>query len=559
MSKFTNDEYEELHKKLGADKLAKDERKELFDKFVDHGGEVIKPTAKEQVKSSTSSKTRQIREIQSQKSGYTRSDKKTSSTGVKKTTSKKQSSDSSFFDNLSLHLNAYFSGVTTFFGKKLKKNFISSVKTSLKTDMVTLNSIITFILNPKKGDTKLFKGMMIQQNAYFYELLRLSKQMYQSDDFELLTSKSASSTGDLDFLILEDPISKIYRKLYLFWPHAHQLKSAVQLGLDTQVEHNKLNDQIYGEYLNSCNNIIKSIFEDYFIKLHWAFCRIVGKNIFVNDQDKIKELLQISESETVEILIQQLLIKREDAGHDKEEIEIDGETSSEEETDKVKEEEEEKKVELPTDYIEGKSWIESLNFSKDKITEKDPKYYFDEKDKIFKVYVILEEFEKEFSFILTSNKIKFNIDWYEGKKMDFKKELSDLYLGINACHDNIKAYIEILKQIHKIENNPSGAIGSRNEQINKLQLNQTRISNITRTRLLDITRSIDRLLRWAADKGDTIIQAANEKLYFDTLDGKKKVENKTATDAVRLCSSYIGYLRHLLEYGELYGSSPKNE
>ncbi|GMT49505.1 MAG: hypothetical protein IEMM0008_1044 [bacterium] len=139
--------------------------------------------------------------------------------------------------------------------------------------------------------------------------------------------------------------------------------------------------------------------------------------------------------------------------------------------------------------------------------------------------------------------------------MDPKKELNDLYLGVNACHDNLKGYIDVAKSIHEAESDP--ATSPRSDRVHKLNLSLIRTGNIARTRLLDITISLGQLLQWLTEKGQTVVQNADEKLHFDTIDGKKKVEGKTALEAISLCNSFIGYLKYLLEFAELSGSSLK--
>ncbi len=554
------DEYDELHKKLGADKLDKDQQKELLQKFKEVGGEVVKPSRKSKAADGSKKKRRTVDAVDSAKAKRTRASGAKEEADAKSVKGKeqkeKEEASSGFFDRLSLYLSALFSGVITLSGGRFKEKFIYDGKTTLHNELVTLDKIIDFVINPKKGDTKLFKGMMLQRNSYFYELLRLSRQLYRKEDFELLSSKTGNLKDAVDTFIVEEPLRKIYRRLYLFHDQLQYLRSAIELGLNVQMEVLKLDSHTYQDYLKRSRTAVTFIYGEYFQKLHYAFCKIAKENILLPDQRKIYDILQIQDTEKIEYLIQETLKSREKVA---EEAAVDKGKKQQVPEEQVKEEEvgkEEAKKETP-DYLKaGEDWVRALNYTKDKTTEKDAKYYFDDKDKILSVYVILEEFEKEFSFILTSNKIRFNIDMFDGKKTDTKKELNSLYLGINSCHDTIKDYVEILKQLYKIQEDAGLGLGKRDGISSKLSVNQTRISNIIRTRLLDVIRPLERLLFWAAEKSDSVIQNSGDRLHFDTIDGKKRLEGKTATQAVSACASYIGYVRFLLEDGKLYGSSP---
>ncbi len=551
---MSSEYYDDLHKKLGANKLNQDEQKELFKKFVDHGGEVVKAP-----KPSPDTLVGDEKPSKSSKKGIeiASSDKKRSakdSSGSKSEKKIKEKKDDSILDMFSLNISSFFSGVSTLFGSRFKSSFIKSIKFDLSKHLTTLVYIVNAILDTKVGDFRIVKGMLIQQDPYSYELLRIANQIYNAEDFELFNKKASMYNSHIDIMLIEESYLKIYKKLYIFRNNSYRLKSAIQVGLDIQKDYNKLSPTTYTEHLENSNKAISYIYDSFFDKLHFAFCKIVQENIYLDNKSRISQLLQITDSQTLEFLIQEMLKKRDSNKEDLDQVNKSAVEKSDENTEDVKEDEE---VEVPDNLQDGREWINKLDFTINNTTEKDAKHYFDIDDKMLKVYIILEEFEKEFSFILTSSKIKFNTDWMKNKKTDPKNELNDLYLGINGTHDNIRDYIEILKNIYKIENDPSISMSQKSDQMHKLTLNQTRISNITRTRLLDIMRTLENLLSWIVEKQDQVVQNPKDKLHFDTLDGNKRVEGFTSIRAIMLCYSFVGYLRHLLDYGELAGGSPK--
>lgn len=560
---YMNSEYfDEKNKKLGADKLSREEQKELFEKFVDAGGEVVKAPRSEneeaspRTKSKLAGKQRPDRrkslvddeqdESKSKKGGK-------SGSGEKEKKEKALGSETSFFDKLSLYLNALVSGVTTITGGSYKSSFISMTKVDLEKEMSNLHQIVQFILSPKKGNIKLVKGMLIQQDTFNYELLRIMIQLYQPNDFESLAKRAPSGTGNIEFHIVDQPLSNIYKKIYLFFPFNHRLKQAISYGLNVHFEYNKLGSDEKHNLENKAHKAIRFIFEEYFYKIHYAICKLVNENIFIKDEDKLDKLLNLTPEDKVDYLVQEAIANREKSS---DEDSIGGSSTGAKKLHPDDPDSEENAEEFPQELIEGRDWIESLNYEIGKVTEKENKFYFETSEKMFHIYVILEEFEKEFSFILTSNKIKFNVDIFEGKKFDPKKELSDLYLGINECHDRVKDYIDIKKQMHDAKNDLGISDIHKTQKLDKLNQSLIRSGSLARTKLLDITRTIEKVLNWIHEKGNAVVLDGNAKLHFDNFDGKKKVEDKTALEIIGSCASFLGYLRYLLESGDLGGSSP---
>ena len=64
-------------------------------------------------------------------------------------------------------------------------------------------------------------------------------------------------------------------------------------------------------------------------------------------------------------------------------------------------------------------------------------------DKVLLTYLLFLEFEKEYSFILTTNKIKYNVDFSTNVKIDFRIKMQDIFNSLNKCRDHFRSYYEI--------------------------------------------------------------------------------------------------------------------
>jgi hypothetical protein len=163
-------------------------------------------------------------------------------------------------------------------------------------------------------------------------------------------------------------------------------------------------------------------------------------------------------------------------------------------------------------------------------------------------------FDKEFSILLTQNKISYSVDFLEGKKIDLRNKLSQIYINLNACRDSMEEYIKTLEQIYNIESDGKVGLNKRFSLINNHQLRQTKISLEVRNKLLENMIELAKLLDFSIEK-DSIIDK-DSILFFDQIDGNRVLEGKSNIEAVKIGASYVRFVAYMLEKGFLSGTSP---
>ncbi len=64
--------------------------------------------------------------------------------------------------------------------------------------------------------------------------------------------------------------------------------------------------------------------------------------------------------------------------------------------------------------------------------------------------MLFKKFDDEFSIVLTTNKIKYNIQFTESGKIDYKNRLADLYNELRKITENFQEYMHILETYERI-------------------------------------------------------------------------------------------------------------
>ena len=73
-------------------------------------------------------------------------------------------------------------------------------------------------------------------------------------------------------------------------------------------------------------------------------------------------------------------------------------------------------------------------------------------DRILLSYLYFLEFDQEYSFVLTTNKIHINVDYSGGVKSDYKKQMADLYNESRAIIKAYEKYEEMIQEyVHQKE------------------------------------------------------------------------------------------------------------
>ncbi len=557
------EEIDKTKNNIKADRINDEEKEQLFKKFVESGGQVLDERKKRRITKIDRKQQKKFIETQEKK----KQENKQKKSGEAKTGSKKSSSGkniykkNSLMDRLVLWYSSVFNGVRTFSGKRINPTLILDLNGKIKTHISNLETTALNIIRAKEGVGAAVRKELLEKNPELLSILFKMEQLYNDNLFKYLQKKESVSEGSgLRINAIADAIKYLFKKFYVLNTYQNRILEAYTTGLQLQKLMYKRQPDKKMEILDEVKVSIRYLFEDFFPKLFLLYCNVIEENLSIADKRIIK-LLDIREEDLVGHIPESEIKLLTEGEKDEEESETeegeeekDGDDGETEEGEKKEEKEKEKL----TDYQKtGAEIIKGLNYDKHQFTKEDELFYYDTDDKLYTLSIILEKFEKEFSFILTSNKIIFTIDYHEGQKTDLKKSFNDIYMSLNKCYDDLKEYSRVIREFKDKEGDASIPVSQKGSILHSLSISQSKISIECRKRLLETLQQMENLLKKAMDKGEEVIQNINENLAFDNIGGKKMLNNKTPRAAIELCYSFVSYLRYMMEAGKLAGSGLK--
>ena len=260
-------------------------------------------------------------------------------------------------------------------------------------------------------------------------------------------------------------IIKLFKSLFILFPYWETSKEILWKAVELYKFYTAIDPVITKARINKS---IDRIFSYYFPRFLTIINYNLGQKISYEYAD-IKSKLHISNEEEIGF-ISSLLLKEK-----KEFIEL-LKKQKEETIKKMQQEIEKKELEKIPKFIQkGLSIIENIVKKIPMDKEKDSKLnLFDNREKMLEFYSIFQEFDLEYSFILTTSQIKFNQKMEAGKRIDIKQDFDDLYIRFNEINSFIREYMELLNELVKIKAQSHG----QNSQY------ETSIENITKKMLI---------------------------------------------------------------------------
>ncbi len=557
---------DELKNRLKINEMNDRDRSELYKKFVEKGGKVV--DEKNKSKNLILDKDKQkdyLRKIEERRKRLdAKYDAKSNEKYEKAQQNKKVKNEYQSIKTplLILRIVGRFYGVTHLFSGLITRKTYEMIKNVLQDCFINLSYVGANLLNPKVIGPRRFKFGMMKRSPLSYEFIVRLSNLYNEDDFNTIIKFYEKETdGKVKPKDIKNKITNIFRKLFILYSNENRIIEAVTDGLEFNSKSQNLTKSFIEEILIRTKSSLKIIYSSkVFYKMFILYClssetlyRITNTtNILESLGLDINEIGTIAEQTKREI---NEYFKKSLGSKIKENIEGEGENKEDnegniEENDK----EEDKENEISEDLILGKEIFDSLNFSIPDEDSTSKKRFFKPEDKMLYTSVAFDKFDKEFSFLLTTNKISYTVDYVQGKKFDLKNGLNKVYITFNTCKDQIDEYYKIIAEIHKIEKDTSVSITKKYNLMHNNQIRQNKISNDIRKKLLDGFKTLAELLQYSLE--NDLIVNSKEKLRFDRIDGKRFLENKTYEEAVNYALSFSKFMAYQLESGFLAGHNP---
>ncbi|HOP61739.1 MAG TPA: hypothetical protein PK358_00485 [Spirochaetota bacterium] len=527
------------------------QRKDLFQKFTDAGGKVLseKDARRNLVIDRDKQKQHQKR-LDAHFSSMRSTPQKSSNVRrpVQADYKGRQITEDTGFNKFRIRMRLRIMRVTGFnthfFHEKYLDAFTGIYKTSLME--MQMAYLALFKRDPSVGGriiTRLDKA-----SPLFYALLERAGEIYEPMIIDQITEKYLEFPSVPESITeLKENMIDLFRPLFILKPYENTLMNAFERAID-----------LYSDVADSKNiknikkkdirNALFIIFDKLYPRLHTLFCQYCGI-LFTEDDKRIEDLLSIAPSEKPGGRRRRL---RSSSGYSDDTATVQVEN----EVELAAEDEEESHEDVSVK--EGLKLMYRLDFSTlRKIYDK--KSRFDliyDNDKTFLAYLLFMEFENEYSVILTTNQIKFNVDFSSSTKVDYRSNLQDLFNRMRKCHEAFLSYYESYASYNKIRN----AKPVSNEQY----ITYTkRLDEVTK-RKNDIGTQCKYIIRVFMDNVSTVLSELVDdmnhrqfyinnpqdilELYYE-IEGEKKLKDKKIYDAIQIAQRFSAALAYRLNPG----------
>ncbi len=550
-------DFDKLRKKTGIDKLDDLQRKKLFREFVDHGGEIV--DEKSLIKK---------KRVQAQSEGAKGAVLEKMGERLRKAPPKKPSPIAAerpvppqtlvsrkkkikTTDRIKLLIKGFLLGVFTFGGNKFSERFIRFFRGEGKNHFMNLylltNSFLKGSYSIKKEVLKLSTG----ENSTFYELLFRMSNIYEEDEYtsisKAIANKNIPSGPHIDIF------KQFFKKLYIVGQFSDLCKFYLEKALDIQLQAKKLDPNLVAQTSSKLRSAVNAILLDSLPKFHIILCKIAGgyyplysqkldDYISITEKDRIGYITQIERKKRIEELkrMKEYLKKKQTEVYEQKPVEI--KTPRHVERGIPLLDEAQKRFELRLASTEEKN-----NFD-----------FVSKRDKMYRTAILVEEFDREYSFILTTGKITFNIDYREQQKIDIKEDLNRAYPLLSEARHDVNDYLEIMGEFGKTEENLRLTPHQKSTILDSLQKKRSVCSRNARGKAAEVMKSIETILSMVINDFNgprRLIQNPEERLTFDeNVEAVKRLHGKKIIEAVVEAFLFASAFCFLLTYGEISGS-----
>ncbi|MCU0846324.1 MAG: hypothetical protein MUD12_00370 [Spirochaetes bacterium] len=529
-------------------------KKELLDKFLKAGGKVL--DEKQMRRMDAIDKNKKSRDKKKRLEEFNRREKSGKKNAEAQKTSQQPKTlkpayvpSESFFEIFKLKLKLKFYRITDWGGKSFNVKFFETfnnlyVPSLLEVQMLYLELFKKNLMNGYKIIDRLDKIKPI-----YYELIEKAGNLYDKMNTDhILEHFLFYRNVPKRTIELKDEIVSLYKKLVVLVQFENTLYDGINFAISIYSKSDKETASESSLRRKARNNFY-IIFRKLYPRLHLLFCIYNGKFYYPYDFDNIIRALSIPESEKPgRRRAGQALIDREEELAKDDAAKIAEDNSGE----------------IPLPIRIGLSMMHKLDLEKMR-REYDKSKLFEFvglNDKVLITFLLFNEFDKEYSVILTTNKIKYNVDFGAQGKSDYRIRLQDLYDEMRKPSETLRAYSEELESYEKFrrerpaDNTQYMDYTKRLEAVEKNRLISGRNARGSVKGYMDRLTAELKVLIDDMDGVQKIIANPQDILEFDVhIEGDKKINGRKIYEAFLFAFNFAAALSYRLQSGgDLSGS-----
>lgn len=556
--------------RLKLDDIEEDDRRDLFNKFVGVGGEVLYDRKKTS-QNTLNSPIKKNNSVNSNISSHSdiKSKREPSFTNKQiayETVEKSKKSENEIasvvnkkkplFYNTKLWFRAFTSGVITLFGGKVHPKFLNFIDRNVISALLETDTLILNALNPmgiNDTDAKNKRDKIIARFAEELEDVELLERIKDQYD-EKVYKNLLRPYKDLDYSVIAvnyvNELKSMFRPLYVLHLYVSRIKSVGEKAMLSYAAVDNMSKGIVNSRISAFKRAVDLIYLKYYPKL-LILLQYASKEK-LETIDDFNKFLDIKDADILGYYTKLKL-----ASQKLQESKIE---EAKENIGKKEKEEEEKLSKIETIGVKLIEKCVSFKKADNNIEyETDPFYTVEEDDKIYRINALIDFLDREYSILFVSNKVKYNLVYDNLVRTDYKSDFNNIFLSLSDINSRFNEYSEICKSILKIEQDEGMRFEQRVSMLSERNGQRVYIAKNLKSSVISIIspfkKKLDKLLLDKEER-ERIIGNPNDILTFFTDVGnhRKRVQGYNVLKALTEAYYFVSGFNYLINEGELSGS-----
>ena len=568
------EDIEKTRDRLKLDDIEEEDRRDLFHKFVDAGGEVLSDRKKASQShsnnsansfSNSSKKNTFVNNGNSNRSDIKpkREPQFTNKQTAYETVEKPKSNEKALtikknkplFYDTKLWFNAFASGVITLFGGKINSKFLNFIDKNVISALLEMDTLIFNALNPmgiNDADSKNKRDKIIARFAEELEdveLLERIKDQYDEKVYKNLLKPYKDLDSSVVAINYASELKSMFRPLYVLHLYVSRIKSVGEKAMMSYAVIDNMSKGIVNSRISAFKRATDLIYSRYYPKL-LILLKYASKERLETIED-FNNFFDIKDADILGYYTKLRLTNQK-----LNDIKIE---EAKENIGKKEKEEEEKLNKIES--IGVKLIEKNVSFKKADNNieyETDPFYTVEENDKIYRIKVLIDFLDREYSILFVSNKVKYNSVYDNLVRTDYKADFNNIFLSLSDINSRFNEYSDICKSILKIEQDEGMRFEQRVSMLSERNGQRAYIAKNLKSTVDSIIspfkRKLDKLLLDKEEREKIIANPNDILTFFTDIGYKKRVQGYNVLKALTEAYYFVSGFNYLINEGELSGA-----
>ena len=562
------EDIEKTRDRLKLDEIEEEDRRDLFNKFVDAGGEVLsdRKKANHNISNNSSNSAKKNTFVNNNVSNHsdTKPRKEPQFTNrqiVHEVAEKPKNNETALtikknkppFYNTKLWFNAFASGVITLFGGKVNPKFLNFIDKYVIASLLEMDTLMFNALNPigiNDTDSKNKREKVINKFASELEDVELLERIKDQYD-EKVYKNFLRPYKDLDSSVVAvnyvSELKSMFRPLYVLHLYASRIKSVGEKAMMSYAIVDNMSKGIVNSRISAFKRAVDLIYSRYYPKL-----LILLQYAAKEQLETIDDFNKFFDIKDADILGYYTKLKLTNQKLNESKIE-----EAKENIGKKEEEEKLNKIEsigvkLIEKCVSFKKADNNIEY------ETDPFYTVEENDKIYRIKVLIDFLDREYSILFVSNKVKYNSVFDNLVRTDYKADFNNMFLSLSDINSRFNEYSDICKSILKVEQDEGMRFEQRVAMLSERNGQRAYISKNLKSTVSSIIspfkRKLDKLLLDKEEREKIIANPNDILTFFTDIGYKKRVQGYNVLKALTEAYYFVSGFNYLINEGELSGA-----